>query len=124
MTKKKEEGKNQLVDAIVDGIQEVKGNNIVILDLTEIPASITDYFVICDGSSNTQVESIADKIEEQTFKVLDQKAWKCEGRSTANWIILDYFNVVVHVFHKEKRLLYDLEGLWADAKKKEIAVEL
>ncbi len=124
MTKNREEGKDQLVVAIVEGIQEVKGNNIVILDLTEIPASVTDYFVICDGNSNTQVESIADKIEERTFEVLKQKAWKCEGRSTANWVILDYFNVVVHVFHKEKRELYDLEGLWADAKKKEIAVEL
>jgi len=124
MTKNREEGKDQLVVAIVEGIQEVKGNNIVILDLTEIPASVTDYFVICDGNSNTQVESIADKIEERTFEVLEQKAWKCEGRSTANWVILDYFNVVVHVFHKEKRELYDLEGLWADAKKKEIAVEL
>lgn len=124
MTKKSEEGNEKLISAIVEGIQELKGNNIVILDLTEITASVTDYFVICDGSSNTQVKSIAEKVEEQTFKILEQKAWRREGMSTAMWVILDYFNVVVHIFHKEKRELYDLEGLWADAKKKEIALEL
>ena len=124
MAKNKVEGLDLLLETIVGGIQEVKGNNIVVLDLRGISASVTDYFVICDANSSTQVESIADKIEENTMRFLDQKAWKCEGRASANWIILDYFDVVVHVFHKEQRTIYDLESLWADAKVKEIALEL
>ena len=124
MTKSPREEISLLIDNIIEGIQAVKGNNILLMDLRDIPAAVTDYFIICDGNSNTQVESIADKIEEQTKKKLDQVAWKCEGKVQANWVILDYFNVVVHVFHKEKRSLYDLEGLWADAKVKEIALEL
>jgi len=123
MTKSKEDT-NPLLENIIEGIQKVKGNNISILDLREIPAAVTDYFVICDGSSNTQVESIADKIEEQTKKEMNQRAWKCEGKDQANWVILDYFNIVVHIFHKEKRSIYDLESLWADAKVREVAVEL
>lgn len=124
MTKSLKQETNLLLENIIEGIQEVKGNNILLLDLREIPAAVTDFFIICDGSSNTQVESIADKIEEHTKKNLNQSAWKCEGKAQANWVILDYFNIVVHVFHKEKRGLYDLESLWADAKVKEIALEL
>ncbi|NND76913.1 MAG: ribosome silencing factor [Flavobacteriales bacterium] len=124
MTKKKGEEKEILLETIIQGIQEVKGNNIVCLDLSEIPASVTDKFVICDGSSSTQVDAIANKVEEFTYKKLDQKPWKKEGYTNSNWIILDYFDIVVHVFSKEARALYDLEGLWADAKIKEIAMDL
>lgn len=122
MTKKKGERKEILLDTIVQGIQEVKGENIVCLDLSEIHASVTDHFVICEGNSSTQVSAIAKKVEEFTKKKLDQRPWKAEGYSNSNWIILDYFDVVLHVFTKETRALYDLEGLWADAKIKEIAV--
>ena len=124
MTKKKGESKKILLETIVQGIQEVKGDNIVCLDLSEIQASVTDHFVICEGNSTTQVGAIANKVEEFAKKKLDQKPWKTEGYANSNWIILDYFDVVVHVFTKENRALYDLEGLWADAEIKEIAVTL
>lgn len=114
---------NLLLETIVQGIQEVKGNNIVCLDLSEILASVTDYFVVCDGSSTTQVDAIARKVEEFTKKKLKQNPWKTEGYANSNWIILDYFDIVVHVFSKENRELYNLEDLWADAEIKEIALE-
>ena len=94
MTKKKGERKEILLDTIVQGIQEVKGENIVCLDLSEIHASVTDHFVICEGNSSTQVSAIAKKVEEFTKKKLDQRPWKAEGYSNSNWIILDYFDVV------------------------------
>ena len=123
MAKKEGGDLNLLLETIVQGIQEVKGNNIICLDLSEIPASVTDYFVVCDGSSTTQVDGIARKVEEFTKKKLNQYPWKTEGYANSNWIILDYFDIVVHVFSKENRELYNLEGLWADAKIKEIAIE-
>lgn len=120
MTKTNSADLNLLVDTIIHGIQEVKGNEIKCMDLREIPSAICEYFVVCHGNSFTQVEAIANKVQEETKKKINQKAWKTEGYGNAQWIILDYFDVVVHVFYKENREQYGLEDLWADAKIKEI----
>jgi ribosome-associated protein len=110
----------QLADAIVEGIQEKKGTNIAILDLSKLDNTIRQYFVICEGESTTQVDAIADGIEDYVRKQLGDKPNHVEGRENALWILLDYFDVVVHVFHKEQRGYYNLEGLWADAGRTDI----
>ena len=107
----------EIVNAIVHGIQEVKGKQIAVLDLTEINGRCCDYFVICQGDSTTQVGAIAKSVEEQTEEASLGSPWHVEGRANAEWVLLDYGNVVVHVFLKNKREHYDIEGLWADAKR-------
>lgn len=109
-----------LADAIVEGIQEKKGTNIAILDLSKLDNTICQYFVICEGESTTQVDAIADGIEDYVRKQLGDKPNHVEGRENALWVLLDYFDVVVHVFHKEQRGYYNLEGLWADAGRTDI----
>ncbi|NQX92373.1 MAG: ribosome silencing factor [Flavobacteriales bacterium] len=104
------------VNSVVDGIQEVKGHEIVILDLREIPHAVTDFFVICHGTSNTQVEAITRSIEDTVETNHDERVWQKEGLTNAEWALLDFGNVVVHVFYKEARQFYALEELWADAK--------
>ena len=116
MSKKKTNYTKQLVDSVVEGMQEVKAQDIVYLDLKEIPNSVTDYFVICHGDSNTQVDSIAKSIEKVTGEQLGEKPFHKEGAGNSVWILLDYISVMVHVFYKETREHYDLESLWADAK--------
>ena len=106
----------QLADTIIEGMKEVKAHDIVCLDLSEIPNSITDYFVICHGESNTQVDAIAKSVEKTTYEELNEKPLHKEGGDNSLWILMDYVNVMVHVFYKETRDHYDIEGLWADAK--------
>jgi len=110
----------QLADTIVEGIQEKKGTNIAILDLTKLDNTICQYFVICEGESTTHVDAVADSVDEYIRKQAGEKPNHVEGRENAQWILLDYFDVVVHVFHKDVRNFYNLEGLWADAKRTEI----
>ena len=110
----------QLADSIVEGIQEKKGINIAILDLTKLDNTICQYFVICEGESTTQVDAIADGVEDYVRKKLGDKPSHVEGKENALWVLLDYFDVVVHVFHKDERGFYNLEGLWADAKRTDI----
>lgn len=106
----------QLVNTVVYGLQEIKGHDIIALDLRKIPNAICSFFVICHGDSSTQVGALADSVEKQCREKLQQKPIHREGYQNAEWIILDYFDVVVHVFHKRTREFYDLEKLWADAK--------
>jgi ribosome-associated protein len=103
-----------LVDVVVDSMDDRKANGITVLDLREIDNAIADYFVICDGTSNTQVKAIADRIEEMTSKSLQEKPWHVEGTENAQWVLMDYVNTVVHIFQKEMREFYDLESLWGD----------
>lgn len=110
----------QLADVVVEGIQEKKGTDIVILDLTELDNTICQYFVLCSGDSNTHVDSIADSVEEYVREKLGDKPNHTEGRENAQWILLDYFDVVVHVFQRSDREFYSLEALWADAKRTDI----
>ena len=124
MIKEKAESTNQLVNSVLNGIQEVKGNDIKYLDLRKLNNSICDYFVICHGNSPTQVKAIANKIQEETEKVLHEIPWKVQGYENAQWILLDYVDVVVHVFHKDARAFYNLEELWADAETNEIVYQV
>jgi len=116
MNKQTTQYTKQLVDTIVEGMKELKAHNIVCVDLRDIPNSVTDYFVICHGESNTQVDSIAKSVEKETIQQLNEKPFHKEGSDNSLWILLDYVNVMVHVFYKETRDHYDIEGLWADAK--------
>lgn len=106
----------KLAEIVVKGIEEKKGKEIRCLNLTNIPNAVCDYFIICEGDSNTQVDAIRRSVEEFTLKYLNDKPWHAEGHQNAEWILLDYVNVVVHIFQKEVRHFYNLEGLWADAK--------
>ena len=122
MNKKSNDNQTQiLVDTIIGGMQENKADNIVILDLRKIQNSICDFFIVCSGESSTQVDGISKSIKRYTREEILEKPWKIEGEKNSEWILLDYCNVVVHVFHKEKRKFYDLEDLWADAKRTDIS---
>ena len=114
-TVKKEQTPN-LTDLVVSLIQDKKGNGIVSLDLREIPEAITDYFVICHAESNTQVRAITDYVEEEVRKQTSLKAFHVEGRANAEWCLIDFGDVIVHIFQTEKREFYQLEELWNDAK--------
>jgi len=107
---------DQLITNIIGGIEEVKGNKITILDLREIENTVCDYFIVCEGSSNTQVNAIVGSVQKIVSKTLKDKPWHIEGTENAEWILMDYVNVVVHVFQKHIREYYDIESLWGDAK--------
>jgi ribosome-associated protein len=111
----KKDNTTKLLEIIVDSIEDKKGENIVTLDLTKLKFAMADYFIICHASNKIQVEAIVQHIEEKVFKKLKEEPFTTEGRHNAEWILMDYFNVVVHVFLAEKRDYYGLEALWADA---------
>lgn len=106
---------NPLVDAVVQGMQEVKAKDIVHLDLREVPNTVCDHFIICHGDSTTQVAAIAGSVEKFTQQKVDEKPWHTEGMQNAGWVLLDYVDVVVHIFLKDVRTFYGLDQLWADA---------
>ncbi|ARV11287.1 ribosome silencing factor [Gilvibacter sp. SZ-19] len=112
---KKEVGTDQLITQIIRGIEEVKGQDIEILDLREIENTVCDYFIICNGTSNTQVNAIVNSVQKSVSKELREKPWHVEGTENAEWVLIDYVHVVVHVFQKHIREFYDIEGLWGDA---------
>ncbi|MGB8703840.1 MAG: ribosome silencing factor [Gillisia sp.] len=112
----KEANNDQLIAQIIKGIEEVKGNDIDILDLREIDNTVCDYFVICNGTSNTQVNAIVNSVQKTVSKALKDKPWHIEGSENAEWVLMDYVSVVVHVFQKHIREYYDIESLWGDAK--------
>jgi ribosome-associated protein len=99
----------------IHGIQEKKGNDIVRLDLRNIYSSVSDYFVICHADSTTQVKAIANSIEDEIYKAIQQDPWRKEGLEYGEWILLDYVNVVIHIFRTDKREFYGVEDLWGDA---------
>lgn len=105
-----------LLTNIIKGIEEVKGNDIEILDLRAIDTAVCDYFVICNGTSNTQVNAIVNSVQKIVSKELKDKPWHIEGTENAEWVLMDYVSIVVHVFQKEIREYYNIEGLWGDAK--------
>jgi len=113
---KKEEGTDVLIATILKGIEEVKGKNIDILDLRDIENTVCDYFLICSGTSNTQVSAIVNSVQKTVSKEIQEKPWHIEGLDNAEWVLMDYVNVVVHVFQKHIREFYDIESLWGDAK--------
>lgn len=116
-TKKKGKatGAEELNELVVSLIQDKKGKDIVSLDLRQIPEAITDYFVICHALSTTQVRAILDYLEEEVRKQTTLKPYHLEGRANGEWCLIDFGDVVVHIFQEEKRAFYQLEDLWSDA---------
>ncbi|MFV0305646.1 MAG: ribosome silencing factor [Moheibacter sp.] len=111
-----------LIDTIIDSISDLKGEEVTLLDLREIENAFCEYFIICEGNSNTHVAAIASTIERRVRKEVKERPWHVEGTENAQWILLDYTNIIVHVFQKQYREYYDIEGLWGDAK--EIVITL
>ena len=111
----------RLSGAIVKGMQEKKALDIVLMDLRKVKNAVADFFVICSGNSDKQLDAIADSIDEQVFRNLKESPWHMEGKSNKEWMILDYTNVVAHVFRRDKRDFYALEKLWGDAEITEVA---
>ena len=112
---KKQASTDDLIAVIIKGIDEVKGENIQLLDLREIENTVCDYFIICSGNSNTQVNAISGSVQKMVSKELKDKPWHIEGQGNSEWVLMDYVNVVVHIFQKQVRDYYDIESLWGDA---------
>ncbi len=106
---------DMLKDIIVKGIIEKKGKDITVLNLSGLQNVMFDYFIICNGTSKPQTEAIADSIQFEVKKAIGEYPRHVEGLMNAEWVLLDYFDIVVHVFQKEAREFYNLEKLWADA---------
>ena len=113
---KKTEVVNNLIEKIFDGISDVKGQNIEMIDLRKIENRICDYYIICSGSSNTHVSAILESVKKKVSKSLKEKPSHIEGEENAEWILLDYINVVVHIFQEQVREFYKIEELWGDCK--------
>jgi len=115
MGKKRKENQDKLVSTIVEAIAEKKGEAIVSLEMSKLPNHICKYFIICHADSTTQVSAIADNVEDKVIEHCKEKVWQKAGYENNIWIILDYVDVVVHIFQTEWRYFYKLESLWADA---------
>ncbi len=116
MGKKRDASKVEpLVSCIVDAILDKKGKEVISLEIGKLPNAVCDYFIICHADSTTQVNAIAENVEAKAREKLDEKVWKSAGYDNAIWIVLDFVNVVVHVFQTESRDFYKIEKLWADA---------
>ncbi len=116
----KDKNSQLLCDTIVEGMQENKAQDIVILDLRDITSAVADFFVICSGESSTQVDGVASSVVRHTRKEIQERPWHTEGKGTSEWVLIDFVTVVAHVFYKTAREFYDLEELWADAKRTDI----
>ena len=123
MSKVKQTNSEKLTQSIINGIQDKKGKGIISLNLTNLTNSVSNFFIICHGNTKIQVEAIADAVEENVRKKIGDKPWHKEGVENAEWILLDYVDVVVHIFQESTRSFYNLEKLWADAEIKEYESE-
>ena len=117
----KKERDIQLVQEIILGIENVKGEKINQLDLRKLENTPCDFFIVCSGNSNTQVSAIVNSVLKRVSKALKEKPFHTEGLDNAEWVLIDYVNVVVHIFQKQIREYYNLEELWGDAKSTKIA---
>ncbi|MBD3617606.1 MAG: ribosome silencing factor [Gracilimonas sp.] len=104
----------EMVEIITEALLSRKGKEITVLDVSEL-TTLTDYFVVCHGTSDVQIKALADAVEEDLQKKMGEKAWKKEGLQGRSWVILDFVNIVVHVMSKEKRDFYGIERMWNDA---------
>jgi len=121
MAKKRKGASSEILsEVIVKGMLEKKAMDIVVMDLRKVKNSIADFFVICSGSSDKQIDAISDSIDEEVFKTLKENVWHSEGKNNKEWMLLDYVDVVAHVFRKDRREFYSLERLWGDAEIREI----
>ena len=105
-----------LITNIIKSIEEVKGEEVILIDMKKIDNSPCDYFIICEASSNTQVNAIVSKIKKNVSKLFSEKPLNIEGLENCKWVLIDYIDIVVHVFQKEIRQYYNIENLWGDAK--------
>jgi ribosome-associated protein len=119
---KKRKGANseKLSEVIVKGMQEKKALDIVVMDLRKVKNAVADFFIVCSGNSDKQLDAIADSIDAEVFKALKENPWHIEGKNNKEWMLLDYTDVVAHVFRKDRREFYALERLWGDAEITEI----
>lgn len=108
--------KQALINKIVEAIQDIKGEDIKIFDLSNIENSVAETFIICSGNSNTQVNAISGNIEKKVRNEVKERPWHVEGAENSMWILMDYVSVVVHIFQKKTRDYYEIEELWGDAK--------
>ena len=117
MIARKRKGINaeKLSETIVRGMQEKKALDIVIMDLRKVKNAVADYFIICSGNSDKQLDAIADSVDEEVYKTMKENPWHVEGKNNKEWMLLDYIDVVVHIFKKDRREFYALEKLWGDA---------
>ncbi|MBY0244443.1 MAG: ribosome silencing factor [Sphingobacteriaceae bacterium] len=115
VTKKNIDQSTFLSEIAVFGAQEKKANDVVRLDLRKLKSAVSDYFIICNADSSTQVKAIADSVEHEVYKQTQKDPVRKEGFANADWVILDYFDVVIHIFKTEKRNFYGVEQLWSDA---------
>jgi len=106
---------SKIFKTIIQAVQEKKAHNIISLDLRKIPEAVADFFIVCEGGSTTQVRAIADSVEEEVRKYCDELPYKHEGRTSMQWVLIDFVNVVVHVMLPESRRFYKLEDMWSDA---------
>ena len=113
--KKKSDGTNVLLEGVIKGIFEKKGQNVLKIDLRKLDTRITDYFVICHAPSGTQVSAICDSVDDTVRKETGEKPLHVEGLDNCFWVLVDYGNIIVHIFLEEYRKFYSLESLWADA---------
>lgn len=104
-----------LSDIVVKGMQEKKASDITVMDLRNVKNAVADFFVICSGNSDTQIEAIAESIDKEVNEHLEQNPWHREGTQNREWLLLDYVDVVAHIFKPEKRRFFGLENLWGDA---------
>lgn len=108
--------KDLLLSLIIKGIEDVKGQDIEVLDLRALDNTPCDYFIVCNGTSNTQVNAIVNSVQRVVSRETKDKPWHVEGQDNAEWVLMDYVNIVLHVFQKHIREYYNIEGLWGDAK--------
>ena len=113
--KRKGASSEKLSEVVVKGMQEKKASNIVVMDLRKVKNAVADFFIVCSGSSDKQIDAITDSIDEFVFKALKENPWHIEGKDNKEWMLLDYIDVVAHIFRKDRREFYALERLWGDA---------
>ena len=114
--KKKAANSIDFTDVIIDSIQDIKGKNILKLDLRDLEDGPADYFIICEGDSVTQISSISDNVVKRMKEEFDILPSHVEGKQFSTWVLVDYFDIIVHIFYPETRRFYELEDLWSDAK--------
>ncbi len=118
--RRKADQSEKLSQLVVKGMQEKKASNIIVMDLRKVKNAVADFFVIGTGNSDKQLDAIADSVQDEVFKGLKENVWHSEGKNNKEWMLLDYSNVVAHVFRRDLRSLYSLERLWGDAEITEI----
>lgn len=105
----------QIVRSAIEGVSDIKGENLILLDLRGLDNSVCDFFIVAEAQSTTQVNAMADAVHKRIREEANDKPWHVEGSQQSEWILMDYVSTVVHLFQREARAFYDLEGLWADA---------